>query len=126
MRNKYKGQCYRCGDTVEIGDGFFERITKIQRAMYRGHLPDSLWLTQHAECSRKYKGKSQHFKIDSATIDKRRHRYYRDEEAARLRDDAIGVKAAQAMGWSGSNPKTARRFLAKRRMRVRNAKVVHF
>ena len=26
MRNKYKGQCYVCGKTVEVGTGFFERF----------------------------------------------------------------------------------------------------
>ena len=25
MRNKYKGICYYCGKTVEVGDGHFER-----------------------------------------------------------------------------------------------------
>jgi hypothetical protein len=37
MRNKYKGICYHCGKTVEVGKGHFER--------HKGK-----WLTIHAEC----------------------------------------------------------------------------
>jgi ribosomal protein L24E len=37
MRNKYKGTCYYCGKTVEVGDGHFER--------YKGG-----WRTIHANC----------------------------------------------------------------------------
>lgn len=25
MRNKFKGQCYKCGKTVDVGKGHFER-----------------------------------------------------------------------------------------------------
>ncbi len=37
MRNRYAGKCYRCGKTVDVGKGHFER--------YNGG-----WLTIHAEC----------------------------------------------------------------------------
>ena len=41
MRNKFKGQCYRCGKVVEKTEGHFER--------YKGH-----WRVQHAQCAIKY------------------------------------------------------------------------
>ncbi len=37
MRNRYKGTCYVCGKTVEVGQGHFER-----RSIG--------WATKHAEC----------------------------------------------------------------------------
>ena len=37
MRNKYKGYCYYCGKSVEVGEGHFER--------YQGG-----WRTIHADC----------------------------------------------------------------------------
>lgn len=42
MRNKFPGPCYRCGETVEAGEGHFER--------YRGS-----WRTQHASCAIKHR-----------------------------------------------------------------------
>ncbi len=38
MRNKYAGNCYRCGEQVAPGEGHFER--------FRGG-----WRTQHAQCA---------------------------------------------------------------------------
>lgn len=38
MRNRYPGTCYRCGKTVDAGDGHFER--------HNGG-----WRTQHASCA---------------------------------------------------------------------------
>lgn len=43
MRNRYPGNCYRCGETVDAGAGHFER---------RRHG----WATQHAECAVAYRG----------------------------------------------------------------------
>lgn len=37
MRNKHPGKCYRCGETVAAGDGFFER--------HQGG-----WRVHHARC----------------------------------------------------------------------------
>ena len=37
MRNKHPGKCYQCGDTVDAGDGFFER--------HKGG-----WRVHHASC----------------------------------------------------------------------------
>lgn len=37
MRNKHEGVCYRCGETVAVGDGHFERFA-------------GGWRTQHASC----------------------------------------------------------------------------
>ena len=42
MRNRYPGVCYRCGKTVEKGEGHFEKV--------RGSWPTK-WRTQHAECA---------------------------------------------------------------------------
>lgn len=44
MRNKYPGQCYRCGETVAPGAGHFERK------------PGGGWRTQHAECAITHRG----------------------------------------------------------------------
>ena len=38
MRNKYPGNCYRCGEWVETGEGHFER--------HKGG-----WRVQHANCA---------------------------------------------------------------------------
>jgi hypothetical protein len=46
MRNKYVGTCYRCGKTVGVGKGHFER--------HQGS-----WRTQHAECAIKHKEEKQ-------------------------------------------------------------------
>jgi hypothetical protein len=43
MRNKYRGTCYRCGKTVEPGDGHFERF-------------EGRWRTQHADCAIELRG----------------------------------------------------------------------
>jgi hypothetical protein len=37
MRNKYEGTCYKCGEIVKPGEGFFERH-------HQG------WRVQHAAC----------------------------------------------------------------------------
>lgn len=43
MRNRYPGQCYRCGQTVEAGAGHFER-------------KPGGWRVQHAECAIIHRG----------------------------------------------------------------------
>ena len=43
MRNKYPGTCYRCGNTVQPGQGHFEKVA-------------GGWKTQHAECARRWRG----------------------------------------------------------------------
>lgn len=45
MRNKYRGNCYRCGAIVEAGQGHFERDRQLKT-----------WLVQHADCAIKYRG----------------------------------------------------------------------
>jgi len=44
MRNQYRGTCYRCGETVEPGEGHFEK---------RRH---GRWATHHATCAIAYHG----------------------------------------------------------------------
>ncbi len=34
MRNRYPGPCYRCGNTVEKGDGHFERYNGRWRVIH--------------------------------------------------------------------------------------------
>ena len=45
-RNKYKGMCYYCGETVKVGMGHFER--------YRGG-----WRVIHANCVFKLRAEKQ-------------------------------------------------------------------
>jgi hypothetical protein len=47
MRNQFSGTCYRCGETVAVGAGHFERN-------YTGSGPR--WRTQHADCAIKFRG----------------------------------------------------------------------
>lgn len=46
MRNKHPGTCYRCGTTVEVGDGHFEKNSG----------PGPKWRTQHASCAIRWRG----------------------------------------------------------------------
>lgn len=55
MRNRFAGPCYRCGKTVEAGKGFFEKLDPKRRKKFKLH-PYVKWLTQHKECSVKYRG----------------------------------------------------------------------
>lgn len=62
MRNKYAGECYRCGGTVAAGEGHFEKVTNVQRR--KGDtcsLPN--WLTQHAHCAIRFRGTDRHFRF---------------------------------------------------------------
>ena len=43
MRNKFAGPCYRCGETVAVGKGHFERH-------------NGKWRTQHANCAIIHRG----------------------------------------------------------------------
>ena len=47
MRNRDPGICYRCGETVAVGEGHFE---KHQTASGK-------WRTQHADCAIRWRGK---------------------------------------------------------------------
>jgi hypothetical protein len=55
MRNRFAGPCYRCGKTVEAGQGFFERPDPKRRVKFNLH-PSVKWLTQHKECSVRFYG----------------------------------------------------------------------
>jgi len=39
MRNKYPGMCYRCGKSVGVGQGHFEKVI------------GNGWRVQHADCA---------------------------------------------------------------------------
>lgn len=44
MRNRYRGNCYRCGAIVDKGQGHFQRDYVLKT-----------WLVQHADCAIKYR-----------------------------------------------------------------------
>lgn len=46
MRNSYSGICYRCGETVEAGEGHFEKVN------------GGGWRVQHADCAIRWRGKA--------------------------------------------------------------------
>ena len=56
MRNKFPGQCFRCGGVVDAGAGHFERFGKTQRLKYKDAPRDITWLIQHADCAVEYRG----------------------------------------------------------------------
>lgn len=47
MRNRHPGRCYRCGMTVMVGAGHFERHDS----------PGGKWRVQHADCATRWRGK---------------------------------------------------------------------
>lgn len=57
-RNAYPGPCYRCGDIVEAGKGFYERVRDGSKALRAGQ-PTYSWLTQHAGCTIVFRGTKQ-------------------------------------------------------------------
>ncbi|MBC2303409.1 hypothetical protein [Listeria booriae] len=60
MRNKYYGECYRCGKGCNPGAGHFER--------YKGS-----WRLQHADCAIKYRGTSVHYETNPLNDDEMFH-----------------------------------------------------
>ncbi|MBC2163457.1 hypothetical protein [Listeria booriae] len=60
MRNKYHGECYRCGKDCQPGAGHFERYK-------------SGWRTQHADCAIKYRGTSVHYETNPLNDDEKFH-----------------------------------------------------
>lgn len=58
MRNRFPGQCYRCGLNVEAGKGHFERVADKNLAKLNAPMTRFAWLVQHAECAIKYRGTS--------------------------------------------------------------------
>jgi hypothetical protein len=49
MRNQFAGTCYRCGQTVEAGEGHFERMPWGSAVK---------WRTQHAHCAITHRGEA--------------------------------------------------------------------
>lgn len=49
MRNQHPGPCYRCGETVNAGDGHFERMPWGSTVK---------WRLQHAHCAIAYRGQA--------------------------------------------------------------------
>lgn len=59
MRNRFGGQCYRCGLYVSPGEGHFERLNQKKRD--RLGIPYQIkWLIQHANCAIKFRGTDTH------------------------------------------------------------------
>ena len=63
MANKHAGVCYRCGQRAEAGAGVFERVSTAQARKWPGYLLP-LWLIQHHECARKWRGTAQHYRFN--------------------------------------------------------------
>lgn len=82
MRNKFAGPCYRCGETVEPGQGHFERIPLKQRKP-----GDPKWRTQHAECAIKHRGTDvQHTPCSDVYLAEKRQHVERAIEEFQARD----------------------------------------
>lgn len=60
-RNKYPGQCIRCGRLVKPGEGHFERVGAVQRRKYGKAVQGLAWITQHADCAIEHRGTSDSF-----------------------------------------------------------------
>lgn len=118
MRNSYPGQCYRCGETVYPGEGFFEKISDKQRALFKWHLPMGKWLHQHARCAATYRHTDHHFDIPTEVLTERRRQFDEDQKLAKdvRHETAIGL--AQSLGWPGSNPISAIRWLKREGHRI--------
>lgn len=54
MRNKFIGECYRCGKVVHPGEGHFERPNP-QRLENLKAPVKVRWLLQHAHCAIRYR-----------------------------------------------------------------------
>ena len=54
MPNRYEGTCYKCGKTVAVGAGVFEKASHVQRKKWPDMPRSVQWLTQHHECARAY------------------------------------------------------------------------
>ena len=60
VRNKYSGKCYQCGDTVKVGDGYFQR--------YKGG-----WRVHHVSCCHKARDeKAQQIPTDGVQKDEQK------------------------------------------------------
>lgn len=62
MRNAHPGTCYRCGHSVQKGEGHFEKVGRSHRKKW-GNRCVGKWLIQHAECAIKYRGTDTHFEF---------------------------------------------------------------
>lgn len=67
MRNQYQGACYRCGEIVEPGAGFFERIGRDQRKKWPGIT--GRWHVQHDTCAKLWQGTSRHYRFNPIAED---------------------------------------------------------
>lgn len=60
-RNKFEGQCIRCGRSVRPGQGHFERVGRIQKAKYGALVDGKSWIVQHASCAIESRGTNKTF-----------------------------------------------------------------
>lgn len=82
MRNRFPGDCYRCGAWVQAGEGHFERFL-------------GKWRTQHAACAIEHRG----------TPDAARAAHQRAAYEARA--VGTGKRAQTARRWLRDNPQAA-------------------
>jgi len=68
MRNKHPGTCFRCGESVGVGEGHFQKVTSIDRKKW----PDirGQWQVQHAGCAIKYRGTDVHYRFAPEVTEK--------------------------------------------------------
>lgn len=66
MPNRYEGVCYKCGLTVKVGAGVFEKVGASQRKKWPSMSRSDKWLTQHHECVRAYPATT-HYLYNPAT-----------------------------------------------------------
>lgn len=118
VRNRYPGQCYRCGETVYPCEGFFEKISDKQRALFRGYLPNGQWLHQHARCCATYRGSDHHFAIPTEVLTERRRQFEIDNKLAKEVRAETALGLAKSLGWPGSNPISAIRWLKREGHRI--------
>lgn len=91
-RNEYSGECYRCRETVESGQGHIEKTL-------------NGWRVQHAECAIKHRGTD-----FGKTADELRS----DEEMARRRDAALVRRLIARSQETGKSASKARKELNRR------------
>lgn len=60
-RNRFPGQCYRCGKTVKANEGHFQQEDSRQFKHWPGYRRTGKWLLQHADCAIEHRGTTVHY-----------------------------------------------------------------
>lgn len=62
MRNKFGGNCYRCGKYVKAGDGHFQFVDAAAIATFGSLVRGQKTLVQHASCAIEHRGTNFHYR----------------------------------------------------------------